>query len=64
MDGVVRGLVKVVGNMVETRFGKDVHWSSKVVRVVLEVLQGSINILPACQIVRKMDCVMTSWFRF
>ena len=36
--GVVRGLVKVVGNMVGTGRGKGVHWSSKVVRVVLEAV--------------------------
>ena len=48
VDGVVRGLVKVAGSMVETGRGQGMHWSSKVVRVVLEVVQGSISTLKAC----------------
>ena len=45
VDRVVRGLVKVVGNMVETGRGKCVNWSSKVVRFVLESVERRINTL-------------------
>ena len=62
MDGVVRGLVKVVGNMVGTGRGKGVHWSSKAVRAMLEATEGRINILKDYHIIGKMNYVTTSWF--
>ena len=45
VDGVVRGLVKVVGSMVWTRRGQGLHRSSKAVRVVLEAVEGRIRTL-------------------
>lgn len=52
----------MVGNMVETGFIEDLNWSSRVVRVVLEDIERRKNTLKACQIVRKTNYVMTSWF--
>ena len=62
VDGVIRGLVKVVGNMVETGREKCVHWSSKAVRFVLEAVEGRINILHDFHIVRKMNYVIFNLF--
>ena len=53
VDGLARGLVKVVGNMVGTGRGQGVHWRSEAVRVVLEAIEGRTNTLQDCHIVKK-----------
>ena len=45
VDGVVRGLVDVVGSWLRQGVCRFVHWSSKVVRVVLEDVEGRITTL-------------------
>ena len=53
VDGVVRELVKVVGNMGEAVREQGVHWNSKAVRVVLGAVEGRICTLEDCHISRK-----------
>ena len=62
VDGVVRELVKVVGNMVETGCGQGAHWNSKVVRAVLGAVVGRIISLQDCHTLRKANNFMASWF--
>ena len=50
-------MVKVVGNMVEAGFWKDVHWSSKVVRFVPEDVGEGTNTMKDFHIARKADYV-------
>ena len=40
VDGVWRGLLRVVGNMGGKERGQGMHWSSKAVKVVLEPVEG------------------------
>ena len=53
VDGVVRELVKVVGNMGEEVREQGVHWNSKAVRVVLGAVEARIYTLEDCDISRK-----------
>ena len=43
-----------MGNTVWTGHGQGLHWSRKVVRVVLEAVEGRINTAKDCRIVRQM----------
>ena len=40
--------------MVGIRHGQGVHWSSKAMRVVPEAVEGKINTLQDCHIIRMM----------
>ena len=55
VDGAVKGLINVVGSMVETGHGQDVFRSRKVVRAVQEDIGGRVYTLQDCNIATKTN---------